>query len=59
MIEVKFDTYNKYFKAYHWCREKWGDDLYRWHTNYGRGELHFSLLFRNKHDALLCKLMWP
>ncbi len=58
MIEVKFDSYKKYFHAYNWCRAHWGADLYRWHSNYGKGENHFALLFRNEQDALLCKLRW-
>lgn len=45
MYEVKFKTYQQYSKAFYWCRDKFGFNLYRWKTNYGLGYEYNALLF--------------
>lgn len=60
MIEVKFETYDTYFKAYHWCLMKFGPNtnVIRWTTNYGKGQSYDALLFKDESDAMLCRLRW-
>lgn len=61
MIEVKFAKYETYFKAYQWCIEVFGEPGWTsgWICNYfGMETDSNALFFRNKEDAVLCRLMW-